>query len=200
MVGRLRGRPATPPLDGSAGRPHARRSGLPPRGRVRNGGRPVYLAGGPPRDGYSAVVTAGAPGAGKSTALTYFRGDDLTGFRVLDPDIVKDHLIEQAVRDGLRRHPRRTSGGRSRGRAARAGRSGASRIDTADRPNPAYLHQSPGEHRHRGHTQLEGLPSRLAAELTQPSTARSRSSRSTPTGAPAMSTPFRAGGQAVDSG
>lgn len=55
----------------------------------------------PPRDGYSAVVTAGAPGAGKTTALHRFRGDDLAGFRVLDPDIVKDHLIEQAIRDGI---------------------------------------------------------------------------------------------------
>ncbi|OAK53778.1 zeta toxin family protein [Rhodococcoides kyotonense] len=55
----------------------------------------------PPRDGCSAVVTAGAPGAGKTTALTHFRGDDLTGFRVLDPDIIKDQLIEQAVRDGI---------------------------------------------------------------------------------------------------
>lgn len=54
----------------------------------------------PSRGGYSAIVTAGAPGAGKSTALREY-GADLAGFRVLDPDIVKDYLIEQALRDGI---------------------------------------------------------------------------------------------------
>lgn len=47
---------------------------------------------------HAAIVTAGAPGAGKSTALREC-GADLVGFQVLDPDIVKDYLIEQALRD-----------------------------------------------------------------------------------------------------
>lgn len=55
----------------------------------------------PPREGHSAVVTAGAPGAGKTTALRHVRGYDPAEFRVLDPDIVKDRLIEQALRDGI---------------------------------------------------------------------------------------------------
>ncbi|GAA4470743.1 hypothetical protein GCM10023094_00280 [Rhodococcus olei] len=54
----------------------------------------------PVRGGRSAVVSAGAPGAGKSTALREHAAD-LTGFRILDPDIVKDYLIERAMRDGV---------------------------------------------------------------------------------------------------
>ena len=54
----------------------------------------------PSRGGYSAIATAGDPGADKSTALREY-GADLAGFRVLDPDIVKEYLIEQALRDGI---------------------------------------------------------------------------------------------------
>lgn len=54
----------------------------------------------PERGGFCGVVTAGAPGAGKSTALGEY-GADLAGFRFLDPDIVKDYLIEQALIDGI---------------------------------------------------------------------------------------------------
>ncbi|GAF46538.1 hypothetical protein [Rhodococcus wratislaviensis] len=42
---------------------------------------------------------AGAPGAGKSTLLRD-RIPDLDGYRSLDADVVKDHLIEHALRDG----------------------------------------------------------------------------------------------------
>lgn len=50
-------------------------------------------------DGRAAVVTAGPPGAGKSTALagTGFSGN---GFRDIDPDVVKELLIQRALKDG----------------------------------------------------------------------------------------------------
>jgi hypothetical protein len=51
------------------------------------------------RDGRAALVTAGPPGAGKSTAvLTLGLVDD--GWRRLDADIVKDYLLEDLVADG----------------------------------------------------------------------------------------------------
>ncbi|MFE5702004.1 zeta toxin family protein [Rhodococcus koreensis] len=53
----------------------------------------------PLREGRSAILTAGAPGAGKSTLLRDHI-PDLDGYRSLDADVVKDHLIEQALRDG----------------------------------------------------------------------------------------------------
>ncbi|WAM19527.1 hypothetical protein [Rhodococcus sp. JS3073] len=40
-----------------------------------------------------------APGAGKST-LPHDHIPDLDGYRSLDADVAKDHLIEQALRDG----------------------------------------------------------------------------------------------------
>jgi hypothetical protein len=53
----------------------------------------------PPREGLSAVLTAGPPGAGKSTLL--HEQFDLQGYRRLDSDVVKDLLIERAIRDGI---------------------------------------------------------------------------------------------------
>ncbi|MCK8671533.1 MULTISPECIES: zeta toxin family protein [unclassified Rhodococcus (in: high G+C Gram-positive bacteria)] len=50
------------------------------------------------RDGRCAIVTAGVPGAGKSSAIES-RGLAGKGWRVLDSDRIKDHLI----RDGLDR-------------------------------------------------------------------------------------------------
>ncbi|MDG3010322.1 hypothetical protein G4X40_09170 [Rhodococcus sp. D2-41] len=47
----------------------------------------------PVRGGLSAMISAGAPGAGKSTALRA-RAPDLDGYRILDADIVKDALLE----------------------------------------------------------------------------------------------------------
>lgn len=54
----------------------------------------------PPREGRSALITAGPPGAGKSTLLAQ-QITDLQGYRRLDADEVKDHLIRQAVTDGI---------------------------------------------------------------------------------------------------
>lgn len=51
------------------------------------------------REGRSAILTAGAPGAGKSTLLRDHI-PDLDGYRSPDADVVKDHLIEQALSDG----------------------------------------------------------------------------------------------------
>lgn len=50
--------------------------------------------------GRCAIVTAGAPGAGKSTAIGH-RGLVGKGWRVLDADRVKDHLIEDALATGV---------------------------------------------------------------------------------------------------
>ncbi|WP_018604279.1 zeta toxin family protein [Mycobacterium sp. 155] len=57
----------------------------------------------PRRDGRSAIVTAGAPGSGKSSMLRALVAD-LGDYRVVDADIVKDHLIEQALHDGIYDH------------------------------------------------------------------------------------------------
>jgi hypothetical protein len=51
-------------------------------------------------DGRSAIITAGPPGVGKSTAL-HALVVDLDTYRVLDADIVKEYLIERAVADGI---------------------------------------------------------------------------------------------------
>lgn len=56
------------------------------------------------RDGRSAVLTAGAPGAGKTTALSGALGDAFSGFRRIDPDVLKDLLLGQAVKDGIYEH------------------------------------------------------------------------------------------------
>jgi hypothetical protein len=54
----------------------------------------------PRRNGRSAIITAGPPGAGKSTAL-HEKVVDLDSYRILDADIVKEYLIEQVLADGL---------------------------------------------------------------------------------------------------
>lgn len=60
-----------------------------------------YLSRASPRqDGRSAIITAGPPGVGKSTALRT-EVADLDGYRILDADIVKDYLIEEAIADGI---------------------------------------------------------------------------------------------------
>ncbi|MBA4023869.1 MAG: zeta toxin protein [Gordonia sp.] len=56
--------------------------------------------GDPDCDGQSIVVTAGVPGAGKSTAIAS-QVLDRESYRELDADIVKDYLLEQAVDDGI---------------------------------------------------------------------------------------------------
>ncbi len=52
------------------------------------------------QDGRSAIVTAGPPAAGKSTAL-HAEIVGLDTYRILDADIVKEYLIEQALDDGI---------------------------------------------------------------------------------------------------
>jgi hypothetical protein len=54
-----------------------------------------------PRSRQVAVVTAGPPGAGKSTVLDGRYGDD---WRVIDADRVKDLLLERALADGTFDH------------------------------------------------------------------------------------------------
>jgi Zeta toxin len=54
----------------------------------------------PLQDGRSAIITAGPPGVGKSTAL-HAEVVDLDTYRVLDADIVKGYLVERAVADGI---------------------------------------------------------------------------------------------------
>ncbi|GAA3271647.1 zeta toxin family protein [Paenarthrobacter aurescens] len=50
------------------------------------------------KDGSAAIITAGPPGAGKSTEVEKL---GLTGYRVIDPDVIKEHLLEKARRDGI---------------------------------------------------------------------------------------------------
>lgn len=50
--------------------------------------------------GQSIVVTAGVPGAGKSTAIAT-QVPDHDSYRQLDADIVKDYLLEQAIDDRI---------------------------------------------------------------------------------------------------
>jgi hypothetical protein len=54
----------------------------------------------PLQDGRSAIITAGPPGVGKSTAL-HAEVADLETYRVLDADIVKEYLVQRAVDDGI---------------------------------------------------------------------------------------------------
>ncbi|MEU5841465.1 zeta toxin family protein [Rhodococcus sp. NPDC047139] len=54
----------------------------------------------PPREGCSALITAGPPGAGKSTLLSQ-QIADLQDYRRLDADEVKDHLLRQALDEGI---------------------------------------------------------------------------------------------------
>ncbi|MDV7243446.1 MULTISPECIES: hypothetical protein [Rhodococcus] len=54
----------------------------------------------PDRDGRcAAIISAGPPGAGKSTALRERHLVD-TSSRYLDADIVKDELLRRAIADG----------------------------------------------------------------------------------------------------
>jgi hypothetical protein len=57
----------------------------------------------PRRDGRSAIITAGAPGSGKSSMLRAWVAD-LDDYRVIDADIIKDYLIEKALDDGIYDH------------------------------------------------------------------------------------------------
>jgi hypothetical protein len=60
-----------------------------------------YLARATPRrDGRSAIITAGAPGSGKSLMLRA-QVADLADYRIVDADSIKDDLIEQALADGI---------------------------------------------------------------------------------------------------
>lgn len=54
----------------------------------------------PRRDGRSAIITAGPPGAGKTTAVRT-SVPDLDEYRVIDSDEVKDELIRKALQDGV---------------------------------------------------------------------------------------------------
>lgn len=54
----------------------------------------------PLQDGRSAIITAGPPGVGKSTAMRA-QIDDLDTYRILDADIVKEYLVQRAVADGI---------------------------------------------------------------------------------------------------
>ncbi|EHB53310.1 zeta toxin family protein [Mycolicibacterium vinylchloridicum] len=63
-----------------------------------------YLSQANPRlGGRTAIVTAGPPGAGK-TALLRARIANLDEYRIIDADIIKDHIIRQAMADGIYDH------------------------------------------------------------------------------------------------
>jgi len=71
------------------------------RAKVRKRIIERYLAQANPRiDGCSAIVTAGAPGAGKTSILEALVVD-LAEYRRIDADEIKDYLIEQALNDGI---------------------------------------------------------------------------------------------------
>ncbi|MBP1054937.1 hypothetical protein J6397_33035 [Rhodococcus qingshengii] len=53
-----------------------------------------------PKEEGSAIISAGVPGAGKSTMLGRYV-DGLSEYRLLDADIVKVPLIERALADGI---------------------------------------------------------------------------------------------------
>lgn len=52
------------------------------------------------KDGLAAIVTAGPPGAGKSTKIEHL-DEDLSSYRRLDADEIKNVLIDRAVADGI---------------------------------------------------------------------------------------------------
>jgi hypothetical protein len=62
-----------------------------------------YLGISSPQMGRFVIVTAGPPGSGKTTLL-HAQVSKLTDYRILDADIVKDYLIEQALSDGIYDH------------------------------------------------------------------------------------------------
>jgi hypothetical protein len=49
-----------------------------------------------PTDGRAAIITAGVPGAGKSSALSSIA----TGYRRIDPDDIKDILLAEMEKAG----------------------------------------------------------------------------------------------------
>lgn len=53
-----------------------------------------------PADGHAAIITAGVPGAGKSSALNTI-ADGTDGYRRIDPDEIKDILLVQLEKAGL---------------------------------------------------------------------------------------------------
>lgn len=59
----------------------------------------LSLQTGVPREGAAALLTAGPPGAGKTTALDRL-GSAVSGWRRLDADLVKEYLIIDAVASG----------------------------------------------------------------------------------------------------
>ncbi|MFN6548082.1 zeta toxin family protein [Mycolicibacterium nivoides] len=75
----------------------------PRRARVRKQIVSEFLddPGSPVRVGTAAVITAGAAGAGKSTAIKAVLGASRSGYRRLDADDVKDHLLTDALETGL---------------------------------------------------------------------------------------------------
>ena len=52
------------------------------------------------KDGLAAIVTAGPPGAGKSTKIEHL-DESISGYRRLDADKIKDVLLDRAVTDGI---------------------------------------------------------------------------------------------------
>ena len=57
----------------------------------------------PRHDGRTAIISAGPPGSGKTTMLRN-RISDINNYRVIDADAIKDHIIEQALTDGIFDH------------------------------------------------------------------------------------------------
>jgi hypothetical protein len=57
----------------------------------------LELQGDVPSEGRCAVVTAGPPGVGKSTAVAPFA----ESYRLIDSDLIKDALLQLAVSDGI---------------------------------------------------------------------------------------------------
>jgi hypothetical protein len=74
------------------------------RRHFRKGVVNKYLALSSPQVGRLAIVTAGPPGAGKTTLLHAQVYNVAAAYRILDADIVKDDLIEQALSDGIYNH------------------------------------------------------------------------------------------------
>ncbi len=62
-----------------------------------------YLALNSPQVGRLAIVTAGPPGSGKTTLL-HSQVSTLMHYRILDADVIKDDLIEQALLDHIYDH------------------------------------------------------------------------------------------------
>jgi hypothetical protein len=87
---------------GSARSTHRLYAADPRRAAVQHNIIDGYLddTGEPDCEGQSIVVTAGVPGAGKSTTLAS-QVPDFDSHRQLDADLVKDYLLKQALDDGI---------------------------------------------------------------------------------------------------